>query len=89
MPGLFIFIATRRLKQARPPAGRCYPSAGLIGWEMRAVTAVASGSSGPRASPSALVGWTRHYPRDRSTRRRRTRDDRSLFDESDDANQTT
>jgi hypothetical protein len=56
MPGLFIFIATRRLKQARPPAGRCYPSAGLIGWEMRAVTAVASGSSGPRASPSALVG---------------------------------
>jgi hypothetical protein len=59
MSGLFIFIATYRLKQARPPAGRCYPSAGLIGWEMRAVTAVASGSSGPRASPSALVGRTR------------------------------
>jgi hypothetical protein len=31
MSGLFIFIATYRLKQARPPAGRCYPSAGLIG----------------------------------------------------------
>jgi hypothetical protein len=53
---VFVFIATRWLKHSRPPAGGCYPSAGLIGWEMRAVTAVASGSSEPRAGPWALVG---------------------------------
>lgn len=59
MSGLFIVIATHRLKKSRPPAGGGYPSAGLICWEMRAVTAVAGGSSGPRASPSALVGRAR------------------------------
>jgi hypothetical protein len=59
MPGLFIFIATHRLEQSRPPAGSGCPSAGLTGWEIRAVTAVASNSGGPRASPSALVGRAR------------------------------
>jgi hypothetical protein len=88
MPGLF--IATRRLKQSRPPAGRCYPSAGLIGWGMQAVTAVASGFQRAAGKPLGARGPGQdHYPRDRSTRRRRTRDARSLLGESDDANQTT
>jgi hypothetical protein len=84
MSGLFIFIVAHLLKQSRPPAGIGYPSAGLIGWATRAATAVASGSSGPRASPSAGPD---HYARDRSTRRRRARDDRSLLGKSGDANQ--
>jgi hypothetical protein len=39
MSGLFIAIATHRLKQSRPPGVSSYPSAGLIGPEMRAITA--------------------------------------------------